>query len=69
MSDQGHDPGDFVLREQQEVADEAVRALFGVEPVEDRSGLFTGKPAPTPRELDEEALFQAHMRGFPGQHQ
>ena len=47
--------------------DDYVRRVFGVEPAEDRSGLFGGHRTPASGEPDEEALFQAHMRRFPGQ--
>ena len=49
------------------VIDDYTRRRFGVEPTEDRSGLFGGHPTPTPGEPDEEALFRAYMRRyFPG---
>jgi hypothetical protein len=48
------------------IVDDYVRRHFGVEPTEDRSGLF-GRATPASGETDEEALFQAHMRRFPGQ--
>jgi hypothetical protein len=48
------------------VIDDYTRRRFGVEPAEDRSGLFGGHPTPGPGETDEEALFQAHLRYFPG---
>jgi hypothetical protein len=51
------------------IVDDYVRRRFGVEPREDRLGLFRGHLTPTPGEPDEEALFQAHMRRFPCQHE
>jgi hypothetical protein len=48
MTVQDNAGDDFVLREQRAAADEAVRALLGVEPAE-------------PGEPDDEAQFQAYM--------
>ena len=43
------------------LTDECVRRRFGVEPVEDPSGLLLSAPAPTP---DEDEQFDAYMRRY-----
>ena len=58
---------DDTVGQDEAAVDEYVRIRFGVESVDDRSGLFTGKPSTTPGEPDEDALFEAYMRRyFPG---
>jgi hypothetical protein len=44
------------------IVDDYVLRRFGIEPREDRSGLFTGRPAPTSDDPEEDDQFEAYMR-------
>lgn len=62
MTDQGSDPQGDPVREDEAAVDDYVGAVFGLELPEDRLGLFTGEPRPTPG--DQEAQFQAYMQRY-----